>query len=113
MRKFGSFLIYNYHDIDAVEKVSQTDKKGGCLLQPPTPITRATNWPTRVVSKTTLEDYEGVADEYVEEEDEAEKARNVDLGNSWENEGFDDAPQISAVAAAMDDLDFDDDICMC
>ena len=110
MRKFGSFLIYNYHDIDAVEKVSQTDKKGGCLLQPPTPITRATNWPTRVVSKTTLEDYEGVADEYVEEEDEAEKARNVDLGNSWENEGFDDAPQISAVAAAMDDLDFDDDM---
>ena len=96
--------------IDAVDKVAQSGKKGGCLLQPPTPIMRSTKWPTREVSKTTLEDYEGAADEYVDEEEEAEQARNVDLGNSWENEGFDEAPQTSAVAAAMDDLDLDDDM---
>ena len=51
------------------------------------------------------EDYEGVADEYVDEEEEAEQARN-----SWENDGFDNASQTSAVAAAMEDLDLDDDM---
>ena len=53
-----------------MEKVQTTEKKGGCLLQPPTPIMKETKWPTREVQKTTLEDYEG-ADTYVDEEEKA------------------------------------------
>src|SRR3569623_210175 len=40
-----------------MEKIASSDPKGASrLLQPPTPIVRADNWPTLEVQKTTLED---------------------------------------------------------
>mmetsp|Transcript_12825 Transcript_12825/g.19436 ORF Transcript_12825/g.19436 Transcript_12825/m.19436 type:complete len:1256 (+) Transcript_12825:97-3864(+) len=39
-----------------LEKANTEQPKRGCLLQPPTPIVRADNWPTLPVEKTTLED---------------------------------------------------------
>jgi len=42
----------------AVDKVDANSRKGGRLLQPPTPISRGDNWPSLPVQKTTLEDLE-------------------------------------------------------
>merc|ERR1719162_1084773 len=39
-----------------MDKVPVGTKKSGRLLQPPTPIVRAGNWPTLEIKKTTLED---------------------------------------------------------
>jgi len=39
-----------------VEKVTSGGPKKGCLLLPPTPILRSSNWPTLPLQKTTLED---------------------------------------------------------
>ena len=44
-------------------------KSSGCLLQPPTPIVRADNWPTLEIQKTTLENLSAEqGDEAYEEE---------------------------------------------
>lgn len=84
------------------------DKAQGKLLQPPTPIVRASNWPTLEVAKTTLEDLS--ADDIVDDEDEA----NVNGGATPElgtDDWADDDDQVGtgAVAAAADDFDFGDD----
>jgi coatomer protein complex subunit alpha (xenin) len=95
-----------------MDKVVATDpKSAGCLLQPPTPIVRESNWPTLEVQKTTLEDLSaadtGVGtgdDDYQDEKEAANQAQ--DLGTAdWE----DDEPNAGgAIAAAADDLGFDD-----
>ncbi len=90
-----------------MEKVSSDDKKSSCLLQPPTPIIKATKWPTCEVQKSTLEDYEAAAEAYVEEVAVAQTGAPADL-NEWEDEDFDE-PKTSAIASAMDGLDLDDD----
>lgn len=90
-----------------MEKVSSESKKSSCLLQPPTPIIKATKWPTCEVQKSTLEDYEAAAEAYVEEEAAAQTSAPADL-NDWENEDFAEQ-KTSAIASAMDDLDLEDD----
>ncbi|GFH51498.1 hypothetical protein CTEN210_07974 [Chaetoceros tenuissimus] len=90
-----------------LEKVDSSNKKAGCLLQPPTAIIKESNWPTRDVQKTTLEDYEG-ADDYVDEE-EIQNNAEMNQDGGWDDGAFDDAPQGSGLDAAMDDLDLGDD----
>ena len=96
-----------------MDKVASSEPKStGCLLQPPTPIFRADNWPTLEVPKTTLEnlsaaDLEQNGDEDYEE-DAAAANTTTDLGtDDWDVE--DDAAGTGAVAAAADDLAFGDD----
>jgi len=91
-----------------LEKVETEGRNGGCLLQPPTPILRETNWPTLEVAKTTLEDFEAAAEEYVEEPVTDGQGTSAAATN-WEDEGFEDVPGTGAVAAVMDDLALDDD----
>ena len=92
----------------AVEK-AQKDKatnplSAGCLLQPPTPIFRADNWPTLEVQKTTLEDLSAAqggesADE--EYEDAVETPAAVAAAREWDMEDeFDEAPAAGAGGAA-------------
>ena len=94
-----------------LEKLDTGAKMSGCLLQPPTPISRGDNWPALPVQKTTLEDLEaaeaeaggGDIDEDVAAEEEAAEA-------AWdEDEGDDYGEGTGAAAAAADDLDFGDD----
>mmetsp|Transcript_5241 Transcript_5241/g.7754 ORF Transcript_5241/g.7754 Transcript_5241/m.7754 type:complete len:1294 (+) Transcript_5241:20-3901(+) len=93
-----------------LEKVDTADKKAGCLLQPPTAIVKGTNWPTKEVVKTTLEDFEGATDDYVEEEILQQNSA-IENGAGWDNDDFDDdAPKVNGLAASMDDLDLDDDM---
>lgn len=97
--------------VNTVEKVMPADpsqtKKASRLLQPPTPIQRANNWPTLEVQKTTLEDM-CPAEENGEEDYYNETApimdQGLDTGGDWDDGAFDDG-----VAAADDDLDFGDD----
>jgi len=117
-----------------VDKIPPGEKKSGCLLQPPTPIIRAKNWPTVPVQKTTLEDLEAAEAAYKAEEDtangdlslkpfETSKSKPVtsSLVNSkkpsWDDDGYDfgsssgnkaNAKAISAVTSNFDDLDLDD-----
>ena len=93
----------------AVEKVETTNRKGGCLLQPPTPIVRASNWPTLQVQKTTLEDLEAAADEDEAEYEEAEDVGKDQSPTNWEDDAFDEPSGTGAVTAALEDLDLDDD----
>ena len=53
-----------------MDKIPVGTQKAGRLLQPPTPIVRAGNWPTLEIKKTTLEDLSAAdaGDEYEEEE---------------------------------------------
>lgn len=77
------------------------------MLQPPTPIIRAANWPTLEVQKTTLEDLSAAAEENGEEayyEEEAAAVGGVAAANDWEDDAFNDD-----VGAGGDDLDFGDD----
>jgi len=74
-----------------LDTVSSTDKKGGRLLQPPTPIVRATNWPTLEVAKTTLEDFDNTAPE----EDTTEKD-NQDAFAAAPIDEFAEAPTSTA-----------------
>jgi coatomer protein complex subunit alpha (xenin) len=92
-------------------------KSSGCLLQPPTPIFRAANWPTHEIQKTTLENLSAEqGDEAYEAEVAAAAAASADAPmdtEDWADEedgGAAAAPGLSAVAAA-DDFDFgaDDD----
>lgn len=89
-----------------LEKVETQGKLGGCLLQPPTPIMKETNWPTKEVVKSTLEDFEG-ADDYVDEEQAMHDAP-MPSDDAWDNEDFDE-PKSSGLDDAMDDLDLGDD----
>jgi coatomer protein complex subunit alpha (xenin) len=95
-----------------MDKVVATDPKStGCLLQPPTPIFRESNWPTLEVQKTTLEDLSaadtGVGtgeDDYQDEKEVTNQAQDLGAAD-WE----DDEPNAGgAIAAAADDLGFDD-----
>mmetsp|Transcript_13228 Transcript_13228/g.16098 ORF Transcript_13228/g.16098 Transcript_13228/m.16098 type:complete len:1300 (-) Transcript_13228:148-4047(-) len=92
-----------------MDKVSAANKKSSCLLQPPTPILKDTKWPTRDVAKSTLEDFEAAADEYVDEEVKAQNDATIKDVTSWDNDDFEESNKTSAVVAAMDDLDLDDD----
>jgi coatomer subunit alpha len=94
-----------------MEKVDKSNKKAGCLLQPPTPIMRETNWPTKEVIKSTLEDYEGTTDDYVDEESVTQQDTDM-AGGEWDEEDFgdDNEPKTSALTGAMDDLDLGDDM---
>ena len=94
-----------------MEKVPVGTKKGGRLLQPPTPIVRAGNWPTLEIKKTTLEDL-SAADAGDEYEEDAPVAAAADTGASagaaWDDDfGADDAGMGEA-----DDFDLggDDDM---
>lgn len=91
-----------------MEKVDSSDKLAGCLLQPPTPIMKYTNWPTKEVNKSTLEDFEG-ADDYVDEEEAQQNENQMAADDAWDNDGYDDQPRTSALDEAMDDLDLGDD----
>merc|ERR1711935_447877 len=87
-----------------------SDRTGGRLLQPPTPIFRETNWPTLAVQKSTLADLTVAEPE--EEEVETQAALNApvsDLANDWQDtamdtDGFDD--NLAAAGGGGDDLDF-------
>ena len=91
-----------------MDKVAKTEPKAtGCLLQPPTPIFRADNWPTLEVQKTTLEDLSAEAGNEEESHDGGEINATQDLGAAdWE-----DADDVAggAMAAAADAFDFGDD----
>jgi len=92
-----------------LEKVELSNKKGGCLLQPPTPIVRAGNWPAVEVQKTTLEDLEAAAVEEDEVDDNKDDFEaNQQTGEQWEVEEFEDTGT-GAMTAAMDDLDIEDE----
>lgn len=118
--------IHNLHDDSERIKIT-IETNGGTidglmekvgdsrLLQPPTPIIRADNWPTVLVQKTTLEDL------YVAESENQQAVIEPtivkELGaDDWGDDDDDDvpknkataAPKKSAAAAAADDLDFDD-----
>jgi coatomer protein complex subunit alpha (xenin) len=102
-----------------MDKVSAEagDRKTHCLLQPPTPILRANNWPTLEVQKTTLEDL-SAADGEAHEEDggeyhDAAAAAATELGTEdWQDDDEDMGMGTGAAAAAANDLDFgaDDDL---
>ena len=91
-----------------LENVDMSNKKAGCLLQPPTPIMKETKWPTKEVKKTTLENFEG-ADEYVEDE-VIQNAVDMTQNGGWDDAVIDNEPKMtSALDAAFDDLDLGDD----
>lgn len=95
-----------------LEKVG-SGRSGHCLLQPPTPIVRESNWPTLEVQKTTLEDL-SLAQPDPEEEayNEGTQIDGMATSAEWEDGGFDDAgdvPKTSAITADDDDYDFGDD----
>jgi coatomer subunit alpha len=87
--------------------VTKTEAKStGCLLQPPTPIFRAHNWPTLEVQKTTLEDL-SAADQGGDEDENAGVGPHAtaDIGAAdWEDDN-----DVGAGAPAADDADFGDD----
>jgi len=94
-----------------LEKVPVGTKKGGRLLQPPTPIVRAGNWPTLEIKKTTLEDLSAgdAGDEYEEEEAAAAPA-SADTGagdTAWDD---DFAGGDAGAVGADDDFDMGDDM---
>lgn len=98
-----------------MKKIELGNKKSRCLLQPPTPILRETNWPTLEVQKTTLEDLEAtLADDVVEKEkeEEAKKEGNDHAGTSWENNEFDEPTGSGArdIASVLDNLNLDGDV---
>jgi coatomer protein complex subunit alpha (xenin) len=100
--------------VEAAEAAN--DKNAGRLLQPPTPIFRADNWPTLEVQKSTLADLSATAPEDPEAEytDPTVMAPTADLGaDNWDDGdagmGDADAGPSANLAAAGDDLDFGDD----
>lgn len=95
--------------VTAVEKAmpaGASEKAGNRLLQPPTPIVRADNWPTLPVQKTTLEDLSAAADEANDGEAYYEAAKepttNGGVANDWDESAFDETGD------GADELDFDD-----
>jgi coatomer protein complex subunit alpha (xenin) len=97
-----------------MDKVAKSEPKStGCLLQPPTPIVRADNWPTLEVQKTTLEDLSAADKESAEEyeEEEAGAAAAPDLGaDEWQMDEDVGRTGAVAAAAAADDFGFDEDM---
>ena len=89
-----------------MDKVPVGTKKGGLLLQPPTPIVRAGNWPTLEIKKTTLEDLSAAdaGDEY--EEEEAAPADTGAVDTAWDDDFGGD---IADTGGADDDFDMGDD----
>jgi coatomer protein complex subunit alpha (xenin) len=92
-----------------MDKVPVGTRKGGKLLQPPTPIIRAGNWPTLDIKKTTLEDLSAAdaGDEYEEEE-----VAPVSYGaptTAWDTD-FDADGADADMGAANDDYDAGDDM---
>eukprot|EP00548_Thalassiothrix_antarctica_P002715 CAMPEP_0194130964 /NCGR_PEP_ID=MMETSP0152-20130528/1845_1 /TAXON_ID=1049557 /ORGANISM="Thalassiothrix antarctica, Strain L6-D1" /LENGTH=1291 /DNA_ID=CAMNT_0038825611 /DNA_START=67 /DNA_END=3942 /DNA_ORIENTATION=- len=95
---------------DLLNKVGE-NRKGNCILQPPTPIVRENNWPTLEVQKTTLEDLS------LAQPDPEEVAYNEGMivedaagADDWEESGFEDAPKTSGIVPDDDDdYDFGDD----
>ena len=93
--------------------VSSTPKSTGCLLQPPTPIFRADNWPTLEVKKTTLEDL-SAADKGGDDDENAgigPSSQNDAMTTDWDddNDMGGAGNTTSAMAAVDDDIDFGDD----
>lgn len=85
------------------------DKSAAKLLQPPTPIFRAENWPTLEVPKSALADLTAAAPEDPAEEytDTAQTVPAASGGGDWDDgmdAGYDDTP---AANLAADDDDFD------
>lgn len=98
-----------------MEKVASTGARStGRLLQPPTPIIRADNWPTLEVAKTTLEDLTSSAEEEGQMEefhDASPAAANIDLGtDDWGDDDVDAGAVAGSAAIAADDFDFGDDM---
>jgi coatomer protein complex subunit alpha (xenin) len=90
-----------------MDKVSVGSKKGGRLLQPPTPIIRAGNWPTLEIKKTTLEDLSAADADYEEEEEAA--AAPGPSATDWDD-GFGDADEgVGTGGLGVDDDDFGGD----
>lgn len=87
-----------------VDKVPVGTKKGGRLLQPPTPIIRARNWPTLEIKKTTLEDLSAADTGEDYEEEEAVPATTS--APAWEDDDFAMGDADGAGVAGGDD-DFD------
>jgi coatomer protein complex subunit alpha (xenin) len=83
------------------------DKSACCLLQPPTPILRADNWPTLEVQKTTLQDLSSAEPEETAEE-LAAAAPAAAATAAWDDD-MDDDVGTGAAAAAADDIDFGDE----
>lgn len=90
-----------------------TDRSGGRLLQPPTPIFREANWPTLEVQKSTLADLSAATPDEAEEHHVDTKAApmpDAGAGDVWDDgdAGFGDEADAgpSTNLAAGDDLDF-------
>eukprot|EP00934_Nitzschia_sp_Nitz4_P007542 Nitzschia sp. Nitz4//scaffold198_size39746//24020//28043//NITZ4_007604-RA/size39746-augustus-gene-0.29-mRNA-1//1//CDS//3329540527//7532//frame0 len=108
----------NKGDIDDIVAKTEaaataTDKSGGRLLQPPTPIFREANWPTLEVQKSTLADLSAAAPEDPEEAPavnlDAPMAA-MDTGDAWDDvDAGMDEPETTNNLAAGDDLDFGND----
>jgi len=88
-----------------LDKVSTTGKLAGRLLQPPTPIVRATNWPTIEVAKTTLEDFDNT-----EPEVEVTTKEVHEQFASTPMEGIDSFEETEGVTSAINDLDFNESL---
>jgi len=90
-----------------MDKVPVGTKKGGRLLQPPTPIVRAGNWPTLEIKKTTLEDLSSGED--YEEEDTPTGAHKAGTA-TWDDDfAADDADAGEGAASADDAFDMGDE----
>jgi coatomer protein complex subunit alpha (xenin) len=96
-----------------MDKVPVGSKKGGRLLQPPTPIIRAGNWPTLAIKKTTLEDLSAAdAGVYEEEENVAGAAATTLASATAWDDGFGDDGMADVGATGglgVDDDDFGGD----
>lgn len=91
-----------------MDKVAIGSKKGGRLLQPPTPIIRAGNWPTLEIKKTTLEDLSAADADYEEEEDNVAAAPGTSA-TEWDD-GFGDADEaVGTGGLGLNDDDFGGD----
>lgn len=86
-----------------------TDLSAGKLLQPPTPIIRADNWPTLEVQKSALADLSAAAMEDPDEQYAPAETAAAPVTSAWDDTdaGFDDEPGPSANLVADDDDDFD------
>jgi coatomer protein complex subunit alpha (xenin) len=95
--------------VEAAEAAN--DHNAGRLLQPPTPIFRADNWPTLEVQKSTLADLSAAAPEDPEEEYAAMAPAPADLGATDWDDADDEVvgPSSNLAATGGDDLDFGDD----
>jgi coatomer protein complex subunit alpha (xenin) len=108
-------VLFNlYHHLTkiilfTVDKVPVGTRKGGRLLQPPTPIIRAGNWPTLEIKKTTLEDL-SAADAGDEYEEEAAPAVDTGAPNTAWDDDFGAENGDADMGAANDDYDAGDDM---